>query len=146
MTLDKHNASHSKHRHVERDEDSDTTPLTKDSNHKELHDKINQLEESTKDIATKLNEFHDREMRRVLMQPCVLVIAMIIVVACYLLFPLALIGIALICLMLAWAFPVLAIPLWSSIILLIVHLAHTLSTDVDNWLSGPLFSVSMARK
>jgi len=85
---------------------------------------MTRLEKMTKELSTKIDEIHDREFKKCVIGPILLITSLIMIVIFYFYFPLGLFGIIVVCFMFAWTYPVLHIPLWASIILLLFFGFH----------------------
>jgi hypothetical protein len=92
---------------------------------------VTRLEKMTKDLSAKIDEIHDREFKKCVIGPILLLSSLVMIVLFYLYFPLGLVGIIVICFVFAWTYPVLHIPLWLSIILLLFFGFHIVTGNFE---------------
>lgn len=100
---------------------------------------LTELEALTKRMADRIDKLYDAEFRRTITQPVLLVIAMIGVLISYYLYPFALVFVVFMCLLLSWNYPILQIPLWTSVVLLI-FIGYSLAVGTLTWQIAPVYS------
>jgi hypothetical protein len=99
-------------------------------------DYVDKLEKMTKELSAKLDQMHDKEFHRCLVGPILVLASTIVIVLCYFYFPIGLFGVIVLCFIFAWSYPVLHIPLWISIILLLFFGFHIVTgTFAWTWTS-----------
>ena len=115
----------------------DTASITSDesSEHTHLSKHLKHIQDIHREMSKKLDDLHDREFKRAIVQPALLIIVTLFIVLCYVYFPLGLFFIIVFCFLFAWTFPALHIPLWVSIILLLFFGYHIV-TGQFTWTWG----------
>ena len=98
-----------------------------------------ELEALTKRMADRIDKMYDAEFRRTITQPILLVIAMIGVLFAYYFYPFALVFVIFVCFLLSWMYPILQIPLWTSVVLL-VFVGYSLAAGTLTWQIAPVYS------
>ena len=106
-----------------------------DAEHKK---RIESLESMTKEVSAKLNSLHDREFHRLVTQSVLLLFISLLILLLYFLFPMGLIAITLITFILSWVYPLMVIPMWASIILVIITAAHIMAGNIT-WTVSPVW-------
>lgn len=120
----------------DKDNDSDTDSTATTDHSSETHKHLKHIQAIHKEMSKKLDAIHDREFKKAIVQPVLLAVITLLIVICYIYFPLGLFGIIVFCFIFAWTFPALHIPLWVAIILLLIFGYHIV-TGQFTWTWGP---------
>jgi hypothetical protein len=99
--------------------------LDKPADQKDTHTKtMDELDRTARRYAQHLKDFENREYRKACVQPVLFCVVVCVLVLCYFFFPIGLFAIMIFCFIFAWTFPALHIPLWVSILLLLLMGYH----------------------
>ena len=85
-------------------------------------EKLLHLETLTKELSSKLDQINEREVRKTLVQPILFTIGMLGACLFYIYFPPGLVIILFACFVLSFMYPMLQIPLWVSVGLIVYRI------------------------
>ena len=114
---------------------SSENPAFLDAEHKK---RIESLENMTKEVSAKLNSLHDREFHRMVTQSALLLFISLVILLLYFLFPMGLLAVTLVTFILSWVYPLMVIPMWASIILVVITAAHIMAGNIT-WTVSPVW-------
>lgn len=134
------NTSHTLHNTYQKSmtdsKETDESPLVKTESEEQYRIRI--LEASAKDLSTKIDNIHSREMKKALLQPGVFLFLTICAIVAYINMPVLLIPVALVSFMMSCFMPMLNVTLVLSIALFAESFARSAIHNVQ-WIVTPMW-------
>lgn len=99
--------------------DTEDTDTNEDST---PEDKLDQMQMINMELTRKLDKLHAKEFQNAIIQPCLFVFAMLFMILSFYYFHAGLLILVPFCFVLSCVFPMLQVPLWISLALILVRL------------------------
>jgi hypothetical protein len=80
---------------------------------------LEQIQLISAELAGKLDKIHEQEFRKVIIQPILVGMLLIIAIACYFYMPSGILGVAFVSFLFSWSYPALQVVIWSCLAMIV---------------------------